>query len=70
MWVLSEFQQTSRALRDSFGQPFPPAGSLAAPFRLWILRVEEAVKNYNLDLNLPNVTLLPLRTVETEGLSG
>jgi hypothetical protein len=40
----------------------------AAPFHLWILCVDEAVENHLLHLNLPNVTLLPLRTVETEAL--
>jgi len=40
----------------------------AAPFHLWILRMDEAVENHLLQLDLPNVTLLPLRTVETEKL--
>ncbi|HYR42391.1 MAG TPA: glycosyl transferase [Terriglobia bacterium] len=40
----------------------------AAPFHLWILCMDEAVENHLLQLDLPNVTLLPLRAVETEKL--
>jgi hypothetical protein len=37
----------------------------AAPFHLWILCIDEAVENHLGQLDLPNVTLLPLRNVET-----
>ena len=40
----------------------------ATPFRLWILCVDETVEHNLLRLNLPNVTLLPLRDVETDRL--
>jgi hypothetical protein len=40
----------------------------ATPFHLWILCVDEVVERNLLRINLPNVTLLPLREVETDRL--
>lgn len=42
----------------------------ATPFHLWILCVDEDVERNLLRLDLPNVTLLPLRDVETAPLKG
>lgn len=38
----------------------------ATPFHLWILCMDEVVERQLAELALPNVTLIPLRTVETE----
>ncbi len=40
----------------------------AAPFHLWILCMDEMVERQLAELALPNVTLIPLRAVETEAL--
>lgn len=41
----------------------------AAPFHLWVLCMDEAVENHLRQLDLQNVTLLPLRSVETAQLT-
>jgi hypothetical protein len=40
------------------------------PFHLWIVCMDEAVERNLADLALPDVTLLPLRSVETDALRG
>ena len=44
--------------------------SHAQPFHLWILCMDEFVESQLRELNLPNVSLLPLSEVETKALKG
>src|SRR5580700_1649533 len=40
----------------------------AGPFRLWVVAIDDAVENHLSQLALPDLTVIPLRTLETPEL--